>query len=88
MDQQRRKPGTRPRGQRTAISVRVPVDQRSIYEERAAELGIPLSSWVTIKLAEAEGLEVPDYVQEEIRRAARRRQYESEQEELPLARTA
>lgn len=88
MVQQRRKPGTRPRGDRGAISVRVPVDQRSIYEELAAELGIPLSSWVAKQLAEAQGLEIPDYIQEEIRKATLRRQFESGQEELPLARSA
>lgn len=88
MVQQRRKPGTRPRGDRAAISLRVPVDQRAVYEERASELGIPLSSWVAIKLAEAEGLPVPDYVQEEIRKAALQRQFAAGQEELPLARSA
>lgn len=85
---QRRKPGTRPRGDRAAISLRVPKDQRAIYEQRAAELGIPLSSWVAIKLAEAEGLDVPAYVQEEIRKAALLREITASQEELPLARSA
>ena len=66
--------------------MRVPVDQRTVYEEQAAALGIPLSSWVALKLAEAQKLPIPDYVQEEIRKAQARRALEAGQEELPLAR--
>lgn len=86
--EQARKPGTRPRGDRAAISMRVPIDQRAIYEARAAELGIPLSSWAAIKLAEAEGLPIPDYVADEIRKAEEKRRHEDELEELQMPRSA
>lgn len=76
-----------PRGERSAISIRVPVDQRAVYEEQAAALGIPLSSWTAIVLAESVGLPIPDYVEKEIHKAAARRALQEGQEELPLART-
>lgn len=85
MDQGRKR-GMPSRGERSAISIRVPIDQRAVFEERAAALGIPLSSWSAIVLAEAAGLPIPDYVEKEIRKAAARRAIEEGQEELPLAR--
>lgn len=86
--EQRRKPGTRPRGERANITVRVPVDQHEVYSAHAAELGIPIGSYVALTLAKIEGLPIPDYIEEEIRKAASRRAHEAEQEELPLARSA
>lgn len=86
--EQRRKPGTRPRGDRASLIVRTPVEQHEIYLAHANELGIPLGSWVALTLAKAEGLPVPEYIEEEIRKAASRRAQEAEQEELPLARSA
>lgn len=72
-EQETPKRGGQPsRGDRSNVTVRVPTEHRAVYEARAAELGIPLGSWVAIKLAEAEGLEVPDYIEREIARAARR----------------
>ncbi len=68
--------------------MRVPVDHHDVYQQKADALGIPLSSYVAMRLAELEGLEVPGYVQEELRAAEVRRFVERTQEELPLAQTA
>ena len=78
----------RPRGERAAFTVRIPIAQNSVYEERAAALGIPIGSWVALKLAETEGLPTPDYIVDELKRAESRRAHQAEQEELPLARSA
>ncbi|PZR02994.1 MAG: hypothetical protein DI536_36535 [Archangium gephyra] len=88
MAQEIRKRGTRPRGARTPISLRVPVDHHDVYQQKADALGIPLSSYVAMRMAELEGLDVPAYVQEELRKADVRRFIERTQEELPLAQTA
>jgi hypothetical protein len=77
-----------PRGERAAFTVRFPVAQNAVYEERAAELGIPIGSWVALRLAQVEGLPVPAYIEEEIKRAESKRAHEAEQGEFPLARSA
>lgn len=65
-----RRRGTRPRGSRTAITVRVPDDQYEQVLRDADALGIPIGSWAAIQLAASKGLEIPDYINEEIRKAA------------------
>lgn len=67
----RTKKGPEPRGggDRDSISAMLPTTQRAIYQMRARELGIPFSSWLAKTLAEHEGLEVPDYVLDEIAKA-------------------
>lgn len=58
----RRKPGTRPKGDRRAITVRVPAEQRPVYEHAAGAAGYDnLSDYVTALLAEHHGLAVPAY---------------------------
>lgn len=85
-----RRRGTRPRGSRTAITVRVPDDQYEQYSRDADALGIPIGSWAAIQLAASKGLEIPDYINEEIRKAAARREAEenAHAEELPMLRSA
>ena len=85
-----RRRGTRPRGKRTAITVRVPDDQYELYSREADELGIPIGSWAAIQLAHAQGLEIPQYITEEIRKATERRsvQDHAHAEELPMLRSA
>lgn len=66
------------------------------YEARARDLGIPLGSWVVMCLAEQEGLPVPEYIEDELAKAAARRSADATQRELdidaggerPLARSA
>lgn len=69
----RLKPGTRPKGDREAITTRVPPSHHSHYQERADALGIPLGSWVALKLAEIEELDVPSFVESDLDRAEAKR---------------
>ncbi len=58
----RRKPGTRPKGDRRAITVRVPTGHHPVYESAAAAAGYDnLSDYVNALLAEHHGLAVPAY---------------------------
>jgi len=58
----RRKPGTRPKGDRRAITVRVPADQWEVFDQARKRAGYDsLSDYVTAILAEEHGLEIPDY---------------------------
>ena len=55
-----RKPGTRPKGERSAITVRVPIDHKAVYDE--ARGGMPLSDYLALVLARAHELAEPSYV--------------------------
>ncbi len=58
----RRKPGTRPKGNRHAITVRVPEDQWELYRQFAQSEGYEsLSDYVCALLAREHDLRVPDY---------------------------
>ena len=58
----RRKPGTRPKGKRHAITVRVPDDQWGIYVQTATREGYDsLSDYVCALLAREHDLQVPEY---------------------------
>ncbi|MBF4570788.1 hypothetical protein ITJ57_18625 [Plantibacter sp. VKM Ac-2880] len=83
------KPGQQPRGTRKAATVRLPENTYEAYESSARDLGIPLGSYLALKLAEAHNEEPPQYVLEEIERAERRARLIRQQEELPtMARSA
>lgn len=59
---ERRKPGTRPKGDRRAITVRVPSDQWSAFDAARRECGYDsLSDYIAALLAEHHGLPVPGY---------------------------
>ena len=61
---ERRKPGTRPKGDRHAITVRVPDAQWEIFEAAARTGGYrSLSDYVCALLAEHHHLHVPAYAQ-------------------------
>lgn len=59
----RGKPGTRPKGDRRAITVRVPREQfYDIVDNARRDAGYDnLSDYITALLAEEHGLEVPPY---------------------------
>lgn len=58
----RAKPGTRPKGDRRAITVRVPSSQWAVFDMARKRAGYQsLSDYVTALLAERHGLAVPDY---------------------------
>lgn len=61
------------RGNRKSIHVRPPIDQHRFYAERAAELGIAVGSYAAMRLAQADGLPVPDFVVDELEKARRQR---------------
>ena len=66
------------KGTRGYIPLRPPVDQLAVYQQRADELGIALGSYSVMRMAEAEGLDVPDWVLDEIERAKKKRADEAE----------
>ncbi len=57
-----RKPGQQPKGDRAAITVRVPRNHYEAYSEAARAAGLSLSDYLTVVLAEARGLPIPGYV--------------------------
>jgi hypothetical protein len=57
-----RRPGTVPKGDRSAITVRVPRAHRFVYEDEASKLGMALSDYLGLLLARTHGLEDPEYV--------------------------
>lgn len=86
MDEARKKPGPRPRGDRRSLSMRVPKLHYEHLREHARQAGIPITSYVVLLLSEHEGLPVPDYVQEELDNA--HEDDEEPERSRPLARSA
>lgn len=83
-----RRRGPQPRGERVGVTMRLPDEHAEIYKHRADELGIPLSSWIALALAEHENLNVPGYVQDEIKKATRKRILASLELELDMPKSA
>ncbi|MGQ0632464.1 MAG: hypothetical protein ACT4P1_15705 [Sporichthyaceae bacterium] len=77
MVEKRRKPGPKPKGVRSQITLRIPSRDREVYAAAAAAAGLPLCDYIAIALAAAHGLPEPEFLQ--------RRQ---NQEELPLAKAS
>lgn len=61
---ERKKPGTRPKGARGAITVRVPAEQKAVYEEAAKQAGLPAGDYIALVMAERHGLALPAYISE------------------------
>jgi hypothetical protein len=59
---ERRKPGPKPKGDRSRITVRVPVAHRELYDLAARTAGLGLSDYLTLVLAQAHRLQVPPTV--------------------------
>jgi hypothetical protein len=74
----RRKPGPKPKGERTATPVYLPNDLRAEVLDIAREQGLPLTSVITRMVAEALGRPAPDYCYPR----------PSMQEELPLTKAS
>jgi hypothetical protein len=55
----RRKPGPKPKGERSQITLRVPAEHRVIYALTAAAKGLPLNDYLVSVLARAHDLPVP-----------------------------
>ncbi len=54
--------GPQPKGDRSAITVRIPKTHRALYERAAVEAGVPLGDYIALALARAHQLEDPEYV--------------------------
>lgn len=84
-----RRRGRPSRGTRAQIAVRPTPELKQRYEQEAAALGIPLSSWCIKVLNEHLGLEIPSYVQDDLRVAAERHENELDgMEGLPTRRVS
>jgi hypothetical protein len=73
----RRKPGPKPKGVRSQITLRVPVEHRKVYAEAAEAAGLPLGDYIALALALAHGLAEPEFIRRN-----------TNQEELPLAKAS
>lgn len=71
----RKKPGPKPKGERTPTPVYLPNDLRAEALEIARRDGLPLTSVITRLVAESLGRPVPDFCLPVV---------QAEQEELPL----
>ena len=78
------KPGRRSYGPRAVRTVRYPEAYDPILERLAAESGIPLSSWLALAVSQQAGLEIPDYVKDELEKAARERATREAEQELDM----
>jgi hypothetical protein len=56
----RRKPGPKPKGDRSQITLRVPTKHRELYAMAAETAGLALSDYLAMVLAKAHHLPVPD----------------------------
>lgn len=57
-----RRRGKPPKGPRRQHTVRMPAEHYEVYVHRAAELGLDLNDYLVASLAEAHGLQVPEYI--------------------------
>ena len=55
-------PGRKPKGDRVAISGKIPATLKPILEEAAGDLGLPLTDYVAIVLAEYHNQPAPTYL--------------------------
>lgn len=78
------KPGRRNYGPRATRTVRYPEAYDSVFERIAKESGIPLSSWLALAVSQQAGLEIPDYVQDELRKAAQERAARETEQEIDM----
>jgi len=79
-----RKPGRRSYGPRSARTVRYPDAYDPIFEEIAKKSGIPVSSWLALAVSKQAGLDIPDYVQDELAEAERKRAVHETEQELEM----
>ena len=59
---EKRRPGTPSKGDRSAITARVPTPHRDVYELAASNCGMPLSDYIALCMAQLHQLDEPDYV--------------------------
>ncbi|ACZ32411.1 hypothetical protein Xcel_3412 (plasmid) [Xylanimonas cellulosilytica DSM 15894] len=57
-----RRPGPEGKGDRAAITLRVPASHKSRYAAEAEGLGLPLTDYIALRLAEVHDLDTPGYL--------------------------
>lgn len=58
----RRKPGPQPKGDRSAFTIRIPMDHRPVVEDAARAAGMSLGDYVATILAQQHNLPEPEYL--------------------------
>lgn len=64
--------------------MRYPKDYDPILERLAEESGLHISSWLALAVSKQAGLEVPDYVKDELDKAQRERAARATEQELDM----
>ena len=82
------KPGRRSYGPRATRTVRYPQAYDPVLERLAEDAGFPLSSWLALAVSQQAGLEIPDYVKDELRKAEQERAIRATEQELDMPRSA
>jgi hypothetical protein len=82
------KPGRRSYGPRTSRTVRYPAEYDEILAHRAEEAGIPLGSWLALAVLQQAGLDLPEYLRDELNEAARKRSVRETEQELDMPKSA
>jgi len=82
------KPGRRSYGPRASRTVRYPEEYDEIFERIASESGIHVSTWLALAVSQQAGLDVPDYVKDELKKAAQARAARETEQELEMPRSA
>ena len=59
------KPGNPGKGERSAITVRVPTTHKSRYEAEAARRGLSVSDYLTLRMAQLHDLDAPSHLQKQ-----------------------
>jgi hypothetical protein len=59
----RRKPGPQPKGNRSPVYARVPVEHREVYEHEANEMGLALGDYFALCMARFHKLDDPEYIE-------------------------
>lgn len=78
------KPGRRSYGPRAVRTVRYPADYDPILERIAKESGLHIGSWLALAVSQQAGLEIPDYVKDELEKAERERAARETERELDM----
>ena len=79
--------GRRSYGERSAATSRPPQDDKAVWLEHANALGVSLGSWLIIVANKETGLELPDFVEEELDKAEALKNH-PKLEELPMQRAS
>lgn len=63
------KPGPKPKGghePRAQLTLRLPASQAATYKSAAARLGLPVGDYIAARMAQADGLPLPEYITDQL----------------------